>query len=105
MKHAPLALILTFLLTSAAHAAVNIYGPGGMSCAKYNQSTGADKDAFKYWGQGYISGINAMKNFDMTRGKDPATVLAWIDAYCVKNPASSYNGAVDSLILDINANR
>lgn len=105
MRKTLIAFAIVFLFAPTVRAAVNIYGPGGMSCAKYNQSTGTDKDAFKYWGQGYISGINAMKNFDMTRGKDPATVLAWIDAYCVKNPGSSYNGAVDSLLLDINAGR
>lgn len=102
MKATLTAIALAFLLASTADAAVNIYGPGGMSCEKYNQATGPDKDAFKYWGQGYISGINSMKNFDLTRGKDPATVLSWIDAYCSKNPSSSYNGAVDSLILEIN---
>ena len=102
MKWTLTALTLTFLFGSTAQAAVNIYGPGGMSCSKYTQSSGADKDAFKYWGQGYISGINSMKNFDITRGKDQASVLSWIDAYCASNPSSSYNGAVDSMILEIN---
>lgn len=102
MKLFVLGISVAISLPAVARAAVNIYGPGGMTCARYNQSTGADKDAFKYWGQGYISGINAMKNFDITRGKDPAAVLSWIDDYCAKNPASSYNGAVDSLILQIN---
>ena len=102
MKWLFLGLVLASLLSGNAKAAVNIYGPGGMSCAKYSQSTGSDKDAFKYWGQGYISGINSMKGFDLTRGKDPASVLSWIDNYCTNNPGSSYNGAVDSLILEIN---
>lgn len=102
MKWTLIALSIAASLSTTAQAAVNIYGPGGMACSKYTQSTGADKDAFRYWGQGYISGINSMKNFDITRGKDPAAVLTWIDQYCQANPTSSYNGAVDSLILDIN---
>jgi hypothetical protein len=102
MKWTLIAFSCTLFFCAQANAAVNIYGPGGMTCARYTQSTAADKDAFKYWGQGYISGINSMKNFDITRGKDPAAVLQWIDTYCQSNPQSSYNGAVDSLILDIN---
>ena len=94
-------LALFFAGNSLAAPAV-VFGPGGMPCSKYNQSTGADKDAFRYWGQGYLSGINSIKGFDLTRGKDQATVLTWIDQYCMSNPTSSYNGAVDSLILEIN---
>ncbi len=93
---------LAFLFATTAQAAAPVFGPGGLPCSKYNQSTGADKDAFRYWGQGYLSGVNSMKGFDLTRGKDQATVLTWIDQYCQSNPTSSYNGAVDSLILDIN---
>ena len=102
MKTLLFAFALAFLITSSAQAATVVFGPGGMPCSKYNQSTGADKDAFRYWGQGYLSGINSMKGFDLTRGKDQAAVLTWIDQYCQSNPTSSYNGAVDSLILDIN---
>lgn len=102
MKWSWIAFSSCFLLGASAQAAVNIYGPGGMTCARYTQSSPSDKDAFKYWGQGYLSGINSMKGFDITRGKDQATVLQWIDNYCQANPQSSYNGAVDSMILDIN---
>jgi len=104
MKWTLIALSLTATLLSCldAKAVVNIYGPGGMTCAKYSQSTDSDKDDFKYWGLGYVSGINSMKNLDIVRGKDQASMFQWIDNYCKNNPQSTYNGAVDSLIIEIN---
>ena len=97
-----LTLTLACLTCKPATAAVNIYGPGGMSCDKYNQSPDNLKDDYKFWGQGYMSGMNSMKNLDLTRGKDQTAIFAWIDSYCKANPQSTYAGAVDSLILDIN---
>lgn len=102
MKWSLIVLILIFLFCPTIGAAVNIYGPGGMSCDKYNQSQDSIKEAFKFWGQGYISGINSMKNMDVTRAKDQGEIFLWVDNYCKNNPQSSYNGALDSLIIEIN---
>ncbi|MCE9625841.1 MAG: hypothetical protein K8R69_10395 [Deltaproteobacteria bacterium] len=102
MKWSLIAVTLTSLFCPPVMAAVNIYGPGGMTCARYTQSPDSDKDDFKYWGLGYISGINSMKNLDIVRGKDQASMFQWIDNYCKSNPQSTYNGAVDSLIIEIN---
>lgn len=102
MKWYLIAFAVASLICPSAMAAVNIYGPGGMTCAKYTQSPDSDKDDFKYWGLGYISGINSMKNLDIVRGKDQASMFQWVDNYCKNNPQSTYNGAIDSLIIEIN---
>ena len=102
MKRILIAISLAFLLPQPVPAAVNLYGPGGMTCAVYSQSSDSDKAGFKYWAQGYLSGMNAIKNFDLSRGRDQATFLLGVDAYCRSNPQSSYAGAIDSLILEIN---
>lgn len=94
---------LCLTVSAPAMAVTNIYGPGGISCDKYNQvQDPAAKDAFRYWAQGYVSGINSMKNMDVSRAKDWQAIFMWIDTYCRTNPQSSYNGAVDTFIIELN---
>ena len=91
-----------------AQGRYGVYGSGDLDCASWTRearlSTSlALKD--RAWVLGYISAYNRWVSNERSvlGSRQQREVMGWIDKFCKANPRETINGAVESLIFEIEA--
>jgi hypothetical protein len=86
----------------------NIYGPGAATCSAYvaARKGGAAAD-FDRWLEGYLSAVNLVlpDTYDILGDYKHETAVAWVDAYCSRNPEDQFGFAANRLAAYLYPNR
>lgn len=105
-------MLAAFALLSAKAPAMsqvkNVLGDGNAPCSEWTK----ERTAKSYlgvelgaWALGYISGANVMQNYKdnllVGTNEETNTMEAWIDDYCIKNPADKLFVATSLLVTTL----
>lgn len=105
-------MILALLLTGEAYA-MSVTGYGDRPCSKWIRDQAAAKQqdpsedviweqlVDQTWLMGYLTGMAVARRSDYLRKPDYATLNAWIDNYCKKNPSDSLGTASTALFDEL----
>jgi hypothetical protein len=103
--NASLALLAFLFATSASAQIVSMIGVGNHSCGQYSQYTNREqakeyRQMYQQWAWGFMSGHNWVSRDQQTRTADDATVAAFLDNYCRRNPLSTVGAGVAALVAE-----
>jgi len=99
-------LVVIFLLISfpvfpqkKAEYNPGIWGVGNASCGNYLSSN--NKNLYLSWFQGFVTGMNVMKNVAIGSNTDLEGAKVWFDKYCSENPIKSFGSAAAVLTTEL----
>ncbi|MDE2200426.1 MAG: hypothetical protein KGJ41_15530 [Rhodospirillales bacterium] len=107
-------VVMVLMLLALPHAAMarkpppptHVFGAGTAPCAVFRDATSGDLNTpaanfFLSWLDGYMTAV-AQKIPSTDRkltAMDPSGWMRWINAYCTKNPRTSFYGAANRLVF------
>ncbi len=103
-------LVLAILLVGGADCAQAVTYLGTTSCGQWVQASKgrsnvavADRNAYRYWVSGYLSGSAVQSNSDVLEGLDEPSIATWMDNYCSKQPLDKLIDGADRLFEELKA--
>jgi hypothetical protein len=122
VRFAPHLISLAIMLVAVAsygndeHGLYKVRGIGASSCGKYIEAIdGADRSdraadnryAFLTWVGGYLSHYNHHTDgvYDIFGYTDMSAIQLWLYNYCRRNPLTTFDDAVEALIIALYPSR
>lgn len=103
-------LLLAVVLAAGASSAQAVTYLGTTSCGQWVQASKArsnvataDRNAYRQWVSGFLSGSAVQTNLDVLNDVDEASIATWMDNYCTKQPLDKLIDGADKLFDELKA--